>query len=56
VCPSCGDHLYTAEYGCARCGTGRKSFLTRQAGWLPVLIALVGAGTAAFGVGAKRGP
>jgi hypothetical protein len=29
-CPSCGDELFTREFGCPRCGHGRKSFVARH--------------------------
>jgi ribosomal protein S27AE len=30
VCPSCGSVLVAGEYGCPRCGYGRKSFLAEH--------------------------
>jgi uncharacterized paraquat-inducible protein A len=31
VCPSCSAVLVTSEYGCPRCGYGRKNFFARHA-------------------------
>ena len=30
-CPACHDELFTAEYGCKKCGHGRASFFARHA-------------------------
>jgi hypothetical protein len=60
-CPACGDDLFTVEYGCPKCGAGKKPLLARGAWSYPAIAFLVPlaaglAAFAAFGTAPRSGP
>jgi hypothetical protein len=40
ACPACGDDMFTAEFGCGTCGHGRPSFVARNTGAIPAVVAI----------------